>query len=226
MSRHEQVKYFNMRQLNFIKSEGNAWDALVSVRKLRYFDADRVYPRATQILQDLETHKASVKNDRLPTTLVLKVCAKVVLLSNLHPEGGLANGSQGEAPKFVDTRKWLAKELEGKGMKRWGVEQAKIGEFQTSQYFLCPIAQFTSSEIVTIRSIVQSLRGSSYDRYLVSQSQILLALALALSIHKSQGMALDHVEVSCPLGGSGAIQDGRVFEVLPRGDISGLKKGG
>jgi ATP-dependent DNA helicase PIF1 len=197
MSRREQVKYFNIRQLSSIKSEENAWDALDSARKLRYSDEDRVHPRTTQILRDLETHKESLKDHRLPTTLVLKVGAKVVLLSNLNPKGGLVNGSQGEVVKFVDTKNWPVKELEGKGKKRLLLEQAKIDEFQASRGFLCPIVRFTNGKIVTIQPIVQeSLRGLSYDRYLVSRTQIPLTLAWALSIHKSQGMTLEHVEVS------------------------------
>lgn len=197
MSRREQVKYFNIRQLSSIKSEENAWDALDSARKLRYSDEDRVHPRTTQILRDLETHKESLKDHRLPTTLVLKVGAKVVLLSNLNPKGGLVNGSQGEVVKFVDTKNWPVKELEGKGKKRLLVEQAKIDEFQASRGFLCPIVRFTNGKIVTIQPIVQeSLRGLSYDRYLVSRTQIPLTLAWALSIRKSQGMTLEHVEVS------------------------------
>lgn len=148
-------------------------------------------------MRDLETHKESLNDDRLPTTLVLKVGAKVVLLSNLNPEGGLVNGSQVEVIKFVDTKNWPAKEPEGKGKKRWLVGQAKTYEFQTSRGFLCPIVRFTNGKIVTIRPIVQEcLRGPSYDRYLVSRTQIPLTLAWALSIHESQGMTLEHVEVS------------------------------
>lgn len=197
MSRRDQVKYFNIRQLSSMKSEACAWDALDSARKLRYCDEDRVHPRAIQILRDLETHKESLKDHRLPTTLSLKIGAKVVLLSNLHPEGGLVNGSQGEVVKFVDTKGWPAKEPEGKKNMTWLAKQAKINDFLTSRGSLCPVVRFTSGKITTIRPMVQeSLRGPSHDRYLVSRTQIPLTLAWALSIHKSQGMTLEHVEVS------------------------------
>ena len=55
MSCCEQVKNFNIRQLDSIKSEGNAWDTLDSACKLRYSDEDKAHPRTTQILRDLET---------------------------------------------------------------------------------------------------------------------------------------------------------------------------
>ena len=55
-----------------------------------------------------------------PTTLVLRVGAKVVLLSNLNPEGGLVNGTQGEVVKFVDIENWPVKEP-GEGERRGGL---------------------------------------------------------------------------------------------------------
>ena len=197
MSRREQVRYFNMCQLGALKSKACTWDALDSARKLSYSDEDKCHPRVGQILRDLETYKESLKDHRLPTTLALKVGARVVLLSNLNPEGGLVNGSQGEVVKFVDTTSWPVKKQEGKGHNMWRAEQAKINEFQRSQGFQCPVVRFTCGKTVTVRPIVQeSLRGRSNDRYLVSRIQIPLTLAWALSIHKSQGMTLEHVEVS------------------------------
>jgi len=196
MSRRDKVEYFNKCQLNSIISKESSWDALDEARKLRYSDEDKVQPRASQILRDLDTHKESLRDHRLPTRLILKVGAKVVLLSNINPKGGLVNGSQGEVVGFVDTKDWRLKEPEGKGKNRWLAEQAKIAHFQTRSS-LCPIVRFTNGKTVTIQPIVQeSLRGQSYDQYLVSRTQIPLTLAWALSIHKSQGMTLEHVEVS------------------------------
>jgi ATP-dependent DNA helicase PIF1 len=79
MSRREQVRYFNMCQLGALKSKACTWDALDSARKLSYSDEDKCHPRVGQILRDLETYKESLKDHRLPTTLALKVGARVVV---------------------------------------------------------------------------------------------------------------------------------------------------
>lgn len=198
MSRRDSVKRYNEDQLSLIKSNKEVWNALDSGHKLQYDSGDELHPRATQILRDLEGHKKSLKDHhRLATTLVQKIGAKVVLLSNLAPERGLVNGSQGEVIKFVDTTTWPAKEPEGNITQVWLTEQAKIKEFQASASFMCPVVRFANGKIVAIRPIAQeSLRGPSHDQYLVYRTQLPLILAWALSIHKSQGMTLENVEVS------------------------------
>ena len=65
-------------------------------------------------MRDLDTHKESLRETRL----IPKVGAKVVLLSNINPKGGLVNGSQGEVVGFVDTNDWRLKEPERKGKEQ------------------------------------------------------------------------------------------------------------
>lgn len=211
MSLRARVEAFNLDQLSLVKTEEKVWNALDSVRHLNPREEDKLFPRAAQISRALKTHKENlIKDHRLPTTLALKVGAKVVLLSNLNIDGGLVNGSQGEVIKFVDTTNWSKGEWKG---ETWFREQLIIKKFQTSTSFLCPVVQFTNGKFVTIRPTVQEcLRASSKDHYLVTRTQIPLALAWALSIHKSQGMTLEHVEVSS----NGIFESGQLYVGLSR----------
>ena len=194
MSRLFSVNRFNMAQLNSIKSEPNSWSALDSSEKLFYTDEDKLYPRSNEISRKLEEHKRSLENDRLPTELTLKVGAKVVLLSNLNQARGLVNGSQGEVIGFADTQNWKKADDEGTKMKHLA---QKVDEFQKSEGFSCPIVKFTNGVTSTIfPNARESLKGTSRDRYRVCRTQIPLTLGWALTIHKSQGMTLNYVEVS------------------------------
>jgi len=194
MSRLDRVRLFNEAQLSAINSKPHSWNALDSVRKLYHRPEDRILPRSAQISMELEEHKQSLKNHRLPTALTLKVGAKVVLLSNLNPKRGLVNGSQGEVIGFTDTEGWVDTELQGK-KSAW--LEALMDEFQHVNGHLCPVVRFANGGSAAIRPIAQeSLKGTSENRYMVCRTQIPLALAWALSIHKSQGMTLEHVEVS------------------------------
>jgi ATP-dependent DNA helicase PIF1 len=200
MSRRKDVIFCNERRLNSIKAEAKSWEALDSCHKLRYSEEDFAF-YSREIERKATEHKETLKDHRFPTNLSLKVGAKVVLLSNINPKGGLVNGSQGEIVKFADTQAWPSPNLddkgEGKMSSRRKAEQAKIYEFQRKRGFLCPVVRFHSGKTVTIQPVAQeSLRGPSNDKYVVCRAQIPLALAWALPIHKSQGMTLNSVEVS------------------------------
>ncbi|RDL32502.1 uncharacterized protein BP5553_08958 [Venustampulla echinocandica] len=168
MSRVSKVKSFNDKQLELLPSEEKTWAA---------------YDTYTKYMKSLQYH-------RFPAELTLKVGAKVVLLSNLDPKHGLVNGTQGEVIQFVDTQKWQTKQ---QGL--W--EKACFDVFQPLNKFLWPIVRFANGRTQAIPPVTQSsLKGPDDRRYLISRTQIPLALAWALSIHKSQGMTLEYAEVS------------------------------
>lgn len=161
----------------------------------------------------------TLKDHRFPTKLTLKIGAKVILLANINPMGGLVNGSQGEVIGFVDTKGWPPPKGPEGNLAQGGLERGKVREFQTKQGFLCPIIRFHKGN-VTVRPVApESLRGPSNDKYAVCRAQIRLTLAWALSIHKSQGMTLSNVEVS-----SDAIfESGQLYVGLSRAtSIEGL----
>lgn len=214
MSRLFKVKNFNESRLKAIKSEVKTWHALDSSRKLKYNEEDKFLPRSAEIVRKLEDHKESLKEHRFPTELTLKVGAKVVLLSNLNHKLGLVNGSQGEVVSFVDTKDWAKTELDDKGKvkkKKW--EDQLLDEYQKTVSSLAPIVRFTNGQTKAIRAVAaESLKGTSRDRYVVCRTQIPLTLAWALSIHKSQGMTLEYVDVSS----EDIFEDGQLYVGLSR----------
>jgi ATP-dependent exoDNAse (exonuclease V) alpha subunit len=121
--------------------------------------------------------------------LILKIGAKVVLLTNLSLKSGLVNGSQGEVVGFTDSKAWQEADLTED-------EKGHLEQFKGLNHTLRPVVKFTNGRTQTIRPKTQGCqKGTSKDPYFVSRTQIPLTLAWALSIHKSQGMTLDYVEV-------------------------------
>ncbi|RAL68744.1 hypothetical protein DID88_007439 [Monilinia fructigena] len=60
-----------------------------------------------------------------------------------------------------------------------------------------PVVKFADGRTSAIAPVPsETLMGTAEDRYLTCRTQIPLLLAWALSIHKSQGMTMEHVEVS------------------------------
>lgn len=133
--------------------------------------------RRHEISRKEHEYLMTLKDHRFQTDLSLKVDAKVVLLHNLDIPNGLVNGTQGEVVKFVDTADWSHRKLEGKNGK-WRSE--RVREFQRRNTWQ-PIVRFVTGAIrVFARTIIRSL--------LRLPNPVPLALAWALSIHKSQGM--------------------------------------
>lgn len=126
---------------------------------------------------------------RQPFRLVLKLGAKVVLLTNLSLKSGLVNGSQGEVIGFTDTGSWQEPRLTNS-------EKEHLEQFKEHNHTLRPIVRFSNGRTQTIRPQTQGgQKRKNQDLYFVARTQIPLTLAWALSIHKSQGMTLEYVEV-------------------------------
>lgn len=128
--------------------------------------------------------------------MTLKKGARVVLLQNL--EDGLVNGSQGEVIGFTKASKEITMmdELPGEHGK---FRTACIKDFVDGNLEWRPVVHFTSGQTRVISAVADaSIRGGPkwWDEYVVCRTQIPLTLAWALSIHKSQGMTLEYVEVS------------------------------
>jgi ATP-dependent DNA helicase PIF1 len=144
----------------------------------------------------------------------LKLGAKVVLLTNLDPKRGLVNGSQGEVVGFQDIE-------ENEETSR----KATFDKRQKSQFHsinkLAPVVQFTNGIRETITAVATSSLVASKTQddpspKVVCRTQIPLALAWALTIHKSQGMTLEYLEVSS----KDIFERGQLYVALSRGNNS------
>jgi ATP-dependent DNA helicase PIF1 len=208
MSRKKQVDMFNDNELCKIKNITMSWRAVDTVIKLsprsesKLPSEQNTMGEATgqqykvvdeiRIKEKIGEYKRLIVNyHRFPSELYLKVGAKVVLLHNLDPPNGLVNGSQGEIVGLKGFDDSPDKQTHSRS------QIAAFEGFRRANHYGRPVVCFANGCETSIMPIVQnSLQGPSSDRYLLSRTQIPLALAWALSIHKSQGMTLGYAEVS------------------------------
>lgn len=192
MAKRFDVDRFNDSQLDLIKSEAKVWEALDDSCQLYRNELD--YLRQHEINRKMEEYKIAISEyHRFPKRLTLKVGAKVVLLHNQEQKGGLVNGSQGTIVGFVNAQKWPAAVIQGDHAD-W--RQVQMNHFIEKNPWR-PVVKFTDGKTTAIAPVPsETLMGTVEDRYLACRTQIPLILAWALSIHKSQGMTMEHVEVS------------------------------
>ncbi|CAD6447576.1 6887ceac-6bba-4de0-bb21-b25e1afc4bfb-CDS [Sclerotinia trifoliorum] len=191
MSKRVDVNSFNNSQLDLIQSEVKVWEAYDDSCQLHPMEFD--YLRQHEIDKKLEKYRIAISEyHRFPTRLKLKVGAKVVLLHNQEQKSGLVNGSQGTIVGFVNAENWKVV-IQGDHVD-WRGEQ--MNRFREKNPWR-PVVKFADGKTAAIAPVPsESLMGTVKDRYLACRTQIPLLLAWALSIHKSQGMTMEHVEVS------------------------------
>lgn len=202
MSKRIDVERFNNHQLGLIEAEAKVWDAHDGACQLiedseeddfRQWDPEAHYLRQSEIDKKKEEYRIAISEwHRFPKKLTLKVGAKVVLLHNQEQKSGLVNGSQGTIVGFVNASKW-PNEIKGEHAK-WRQEQLDIFVQKNPWRPVVKFADGRTSAIAPVSS--ETLMGTVQDRYLACRTQIPLMLAWALSIHKSQGMTMEYVEVS------------------------------
>jgi ATP-dependent DNA helicase PIF1 len=212
MSKVAQVQAFNEQKLAELKSQPKSWKA--------YDHAAKLLPGNPIKAQD---HKSTLKDHRFPADLTLKVGARVVLLQNLSHDRGLVNGSQGVVIGFAHSPNELAKVMEKTGPHvQYQVHGMKT--FQSENTPMRPLVRFANGATELITPVAQSaMRGDPLDphqQYVVTRTQVPLILAWALSIHKSQGMTLEYVEVSS----RDIFESGQLYVALSRAThLNGLK---
>jgi ATP-dependent DNA helicase PIF1 len=131
------------------------------------------------------------KNCPAPASVTLKVGAQVILLKNLDMEHELVNGSRGRVVGFQEDK-------------------------ETKMYL--PYVEFDGGRRRIIRYEKWSTMVGADE--VAWREQIPLRLAWSLSIHKSQGMTINRVEI-----GLGRIfEDGQAYVALSRAtSLEGLK---
>ncbi|EME85545.1 uncharacterized protein MYCFIDRAFT_210260 [Pseudocercospora fijiensis CIRAD86] len=165
---------------------------------------------------------------------------RVILLTNIDIEKGLVNGSQGTIISFVkhdsailprpkniydgsssldgnDRRERVVnEEAELIGGSHAALQTEEVKRFMASdlnQYECWPRVKFDNGQIKTVvaHCAVEEL-GNDKPYSLLARTQIPLAAAWAMTIHKAQGMTLDKVIVDL----SRAFEDGQVYVALSR----------
>ncbi|PBP18910.1 ATP-dependent DNA helicase PIF1 [Diplocarpon rosae] len=187
MPRKMQVDEINWRELAAIQEPAHSWEAIDDYRNLYPYPTDPSIKR-WEIDNPLKKH-------RFPGSLHLKVGAKVVLLANLDPDKGLVNGSQGVVVGF---QKYNGQHCQPSIKYVAGVGQKRAFPGITChETFSAPVVRFTNGRILPIPAVEsRTCFGPEYRAFLGIRVQIPLNLAWALTIHKSQGMTLDYIEVS------------------------------
>lgn len=168
---------------------------------------------------------ADYEKHRFDDNLNMKVGMPVILLCNIDPEQGLANGSGGEVVGFAqydpDTPPRAAKSVRRKRYQ-WILfgdhAEYRIKEIQTfidrAPEKKWPIVRFDCGMTCTVyeHCEVQELGtvredGTQESFSLMSRTQIPLVAGYAITMHKSQGMTLDRaiVDLSGELGARDAV---------------------
>ncbi|KAK8009158.1 aaa ATPase [Apiospora marii] len=182
-------------------------------------------PDGHQPLSALDDH-------RFDQCVELKKGMLVVLLTNLSLRLGLCNGSQGIVCGFVPYKKDKLPTVHG--------EHVHVKESEIKSYIEGPGAEFKVWPVVKfhngIRRVIHAEcsineLGDEKPYSLLSRTQIPLAPAWAMTIHKSQGLTLDRVIVNL----TKAFEVGQVYVALSRatgleglkieGDVAGLEAG-
>jgi ATP-dependent DNA helicase PIF1 len=163
---------------------------------------------ASDIFKPNKTQKEVLKTDTSSNfkqfsaaeKLALKRGAQVMLIKNLDPLNGLANGSRGVVVDFVD--KYSA-------MMRSSDEDqfAIIREFKGDRV---PLVRFMNGQTLPILPVAFVKEVNDVGVY--RRVQLPLKLAWTMTIHKSQGLTLDAVQVSL----AGMFAHGQVYVALSR----------
>ncbi len=156
-----------------------------------------------------ETAKLLNSGCSAPETLVLKVGAEVILLRNLDVARGLCNGARGRVVSFEDAK---LDDDEEKNKKKSATLKK---EHQLPQL---PIVRFDNGvECPIVHGEWDITMG---DKVIANRFQIPLALAWAITIHKSQGMTISYLEVDL----RGVFAAGQAYVALSRAtSLEGLR---
>lgn len=183
----------------------------------------------------------ALEDHRWGKCVQLKQGMLVVLLTNLDLEAGLCNGSQGLIkgfeeydPKNMPMRETYdargRKKVEAKPGQRVirgenaAVQEGQIKDFITSESAPIrkwPVVRFHNGVVRTVYAECSIAQLGDEEPYcLLARTQIPLAPAWAMTIHKSQSLTLDRVIVNL----SKAFEEGQVYVALSRATgLGGLK---
>ncbi len=193
------------------------------------WDAERHPHLASKGQKNPDDTLRALDDHRFDRRMELKVGMLVVLLVNLDLPAGFCNGSQGIVAGFepYDAAKLPQHRGDAPAVGQYAtIKEAHVRLFAEKQlkarpHMGWPVVRFLTGATRTIlpECSVHEL-GDNGPYSLLCRTQIPLAPAWALSIHKAQGMTLDRVVVNL----SRAFEEGQVYVALSRAtSLRGLK---
>lgn len=171
--------------------------------------------KAHDIYQNEFYQKQLETSSRLPKELILKEGAQVMLLCNKSVRDGLVNGARGVVVGFHDR--------DAQKKANMIEEQARMDPSFNKEEFMMrfanifgvdgdmlPIVRFVNGieMVITQEQNIIEVAGKT----VAYRNQVPLALAWAVSVHKSQGVTLDRVEINL----SRAFEHGQSYVALSR----------
>jgi hypothetical protein len=131
--------------------------------------------------------------------------AQVILVKTIDPEQGLVNGARGVVYKLMATHNPAVR-------ARARLAHASCADARTATSPCAPSRQVRFDNGVERIVGMESFSLTSGGEVLACRVQLPLALGWAISVHKSQGMTLDCVEMSL----RGAFECGQMYVALSR----------
>ncbi len=211
-----------------------------------HWDAERHPNLEYKSQRNADGSLRALDDHRFDRRIELKIGMLVVLLVNLDLAAGFCNGSQGiiagfepydpaKLPKLVergsDATSGYAT-IKESHVKKFAEQQLRDPQTNRERKLFWPVVRFLNGATRTIFPECQVHELGDRGPYsLLCRTQVPLAAAWALSIHKAQGMTLDRVVVDL----SRAFEEGQVYVALSRatsllglrveGDAQGLAVG-
>lgn len=164
-------------------------------------DGEVFVNKSIDYYKDDNYKKLFEKSFKTQPVLKLKIGAQVMLLTNLNVEEGLVNGSRGVVTKFVRAK------------SEHDVEGCDPAEYTGAVKGV--LVKFSNDIFEEIRPYTQECKDehdSPDDPAKASRIQFPLRLAYALTIHKSQGLSIDSLEIDM----RGCFTHGQAYVALSR----------
>jgi ATP-dependent DNA helicase PIF1 len=183
-----------------------ATDAENATRLAQLEGAEHVY-----VASDEGRVEASPSWCTAPQRLALKLNAQVILLRNLEVEDGLVNGSRGVVVGFCARRNRLLNWIDDGAVLFEHCEdpRPRTGRLEPD----VPIVQFANGREVEVPLCTwDSYTPEPECRFVGMRTQYPLLLGWAITVHKSQGMSLDRVDVHL----AGCFERGMAYVALSR----------
>jgi hypothetical protein len=158
---------------------------------------------------ELEYLNELLQGLKAPQQLHLKIGTQVMLVKNIDVDLGLVNGARGIVVDFTLNR-----------FDQFGNELSNLSGHDE----IMPIVRFATVVANKKRNLTRTIGREKWelsenDHELASRVQVPLMLAWAISVHKSQGMTIPLLDLSC----KGMFEYGQAYVALSRAtDLDGL----